>query len=179
MRASLLRGITIAAEARDGEGGWARLVESLPEDSRQIFQQALDSYRWIETTHVNAMAQAYEARFGRETVPDRAMIAVQEQLKVSHPGVLELLDPLGFIQQAPALFGIYYKGGRLDVDEVVPGRALISIFAAGLFPSWYTHSCPTWICGALGLAGAARAEFRHHPPAEGFRHRYELRWGER
>ena len=64
------------------------------------------------------------------------------------------------------------------VDAIAPGRALISIFAEGLFPSWYAISCPTWLCGALGFAGASHMEFRHHPPLEGARHRYELTWQE-
>lgn len=178
VRASLLRGMQLMAEARDGTGGWARMVESLPESSRRVFQQGLESFRWIETEHVNALALAHEARFGAATISERALAAVQEQLKGSHPGILEILDPAGIIQQASTIFGFYYKGGRVDVDEVTRGRALISVFAEGLFPSWYTISCPTWLCGAVGLAGASHAEFRHHAPVEGARHRYELLWRE-
>jgi len=179
VRASLLRGMQLVAEAREGEGAWEWLLESLPEASRGVLRQGLDSFRWIETEHVNVLALAHEARFGAATISERALATVREQLKGSHPGILTILDPAGIVQQAPTIFGFYYKGGRVDVDEIGPERALLSIFAEGLFPTWYTVSCPTWLCGAVGLAGATHTEFRHHPPVEGARHRYELVWRER
>lgn len=177
-RASLLRGMQLTSELRDGDGGWERLVRSLPEATGAVLRQGLDSWRWIETEHVNVLALAHEARFGAATVSERALAAVREQLKGSHPGILAFLDPREIVEQTPTIFRFYYRGGCAVLDEVGPGRALVSVFAEGLFPSWYSISCPTWLCGAVSLAGASKAEFRHHPPVEGIQHRYELCWDE-
>jgi hypothetical protein len=176
VRASMFRGMRQVAEAADGEGGWERLVACLSDDARAAFQAGLDSFRWIETPSVNALAAAHEARFGPASIGARARAAVQEQLRGSHPGILNLVDAAEFLQQSPTIFRFYYRGGRADLDELGPGRALISIHADGLFPSWYTTSCPVWLGGALELAGASGVSVRHHPPKEGPRHRYELGW---
>lgn len=178
IRASLLRGLQVVAEQKGGPGAWEALVDGLAAEVRAVFREELGGLRWIETAHLNALVAAHEARFGAAVASERAIAAVREQLRGTHPGILDVLDATGLVAQAPTLFRLNYRGGRVDVDEVAPGRALLSVFADGLFPAWYTTSCPTWVCGALDLAGAREVAFTHHPPVEGNRHRYELRWHE-
>lgn len=178
IRASLLRGMQLVAEAKGGPGAWEALLDTLPAAVGADLREGLGGLRWIETAHLNALVAAHEARFGTAVASERAIAAVREQLRGTHPGILDVLDPAGLVAQAPTLYRLNYRGGRVDVDEVASGRALLSVFADGLFPGWYTTSCPTWICGALDLAGAEAVAFTHHPPVEGNRHRYELRWRE-
>jgi hypothetical protein len=168
----------VVAENKGGPGAWEALLDGLPPEVGEAFCEGLGGLRWIETAHLNALVAAHEARFGAAVASERAIAAVREQLRGTHPGILDVLDAGGLVAQAPTLYRLNYKGGRVDVDEVAPGRALLSVFADGLFPGWYTTSCPTWICGALDLAGAKDVAFTHHPPVEGNRHRYELRWRE-
>lgn len=178
IRASLLRGLQVVAEKKGGPGAWEALVDGLAPEVREVFREELGGLRWIETAHLNALVAVHEARFGLAVAGERAIAAVRDQLRGTHPGILDVLDATGLVAQAPTLYRLNYRGGRVDVDEAAPGRALLSVFADGLFPAWYTTSCPTWICGALDLAGAKEVGFTHHPPVHGNRHRYELRWRE-
>jgi hypothetical protein len=178
IRAAVLRGLQVVAEKQGGAGAWEALLDTLPPATRDVFRGGLGSTRWIEIPHLNELVAAHEARFGAAVASERAIAAVRAQLLEAHPGVLDVLDPTGLVAQAPTLFRLNYRGGRVDVDALAPGHALLSVFADGLFPGWYTTSCPTWICGALDLAGAKDIGFTHHPPVEGNRHRYELRWVE-
>lgn len=178
VRAAVLQGLQVVAEKKGGAGAWEALLDGLPPEVGAVFREGLGSTRWIEIPHLNALVAAHEARLGVAVASERAIAAVRAQLKDAHPGVLDVLDPTGLVAQAPTLYRLNYRGGRVDVDEVETGRALLSVFADGLFPGWYTTSCPTWICGALDLAGARDIAFVHHPPVEGNRHRYQLTWRE-
>lgn len=178
VRAAVLRGLQVVAEKKGGPGAWEALLDTLPEAARDVFREGLGSTRWIEIRHLNALVAAHEARFGTAVAGERAIAAVREQLRGAHPGILDVLDPTSLVAQAPTLYRLNYRGGRVDVDELGTGHAILSVFADGLFPGWYTIACPTWICGALDLAGAKDIAYVHHPPVDGNRHRYELRWRE-
>ena len=175
IRASLLRGLH-KDMARRGGTAWDDLVDGLSPMGRETFRQMPGSFTWLETARVNELVTAHTALAGEAAAVERIRVTADEQLTVVHAWILKLLNPKTLIHQGPTIFKFNYRGGVVRLDGVVEGHARLSIWALGLFPEWYTHSVPQWLKRALELTGGGSCEVAHEPPAEGFRHRYELTW---
>lgn len=175
VRASLLRGLHKDMVRRGGTA-WEDLVDGLSPMGRETFRQMPGSFSWVETARVNEIVTAHTALAGEEGAVARIRSTTDEQLTVVHAWILKLLSPKTLIHQSPTIFKFNYRGGVVRLDEVMDGRATISIWASGMFPEWYTHSVPQWLNRALELTGGGVCSVNHAPPEKGCRHRYALTW---
>ena len=175
IRASLLRGLYKDMQRRGGTA-WEDLVDGLSPMGRETFREMPGSFSWLETARVGEIVMAHTALVGEAGAVERIRMTTEEQLTVIHSWILKLLSPPTLINQSPTIFKFNYRGGVVRIEDHVPGRAHISIWAIGLFPEWYTHSVPQWLKRALELSGGGVCEVIHAPPESGYRHRYELRW---
>ncbi len=175
VRASLLRGLHKDMMRRGGTA-WDDLVDGLSPMGRETFRQMPGSFSWVETARVNEIVTAHTALAGEAGAVARIRSTTDEQLTVVHAWILKLLTPKTLIHQSPTIFKFNYRGGAVRLDDITDGYAAISIWADGMFPEWYTHSVPQWLNRALELTGGGATSVIHHPPSEGFRHRYELGW---
>ena len=176
LRASMLRGLHKDVLRRVGEPGWGEFVGRLSPPTQAVFRQMPGAFTWVGTAQVNELVQAHQDWLGEEAATERARSAAEEQLTVTHAWLLKLLSPGTLIHQGPTLFRFNYRGGVVRLDDLAPGFGHLSIWAIGLFPAWYTHSVPNWLTRALELCGGVRCSVIHQPPAEGYHHRYEVRW---
>jgi hypothetical protein len=176
IRASLLRGLHQDMLRRGGTA-WDDLVDGLSPMGREVFRKMPSSFSWVDAARVGELVTAHTALAGEAGAVERIRATAEEQLTVVHAWILKLLSPATLINQSPTLFKFNYRGGVVRIEDHVPGRARISIWAAGLFPEWYTHSVPQWLKRALELSGGGTCSVTHEPPEDsGCRHRYELSW---
>jgi hypothetical protein len=176
IRASLLRGLRKDMLRRGGTA-WDDLVDGLSPQSREVFREMPGSFSWLEAERVGEIVMAHTALAGEAGAVERIRATAEEQLTVVHAWLLKLLSPTTLINQSPTIFKFNYRGGVVRINDHVPGRAHISIWAAGLFPEWYTHSVPQWLKRALELSGGGACAVIHEPPEDGgYHHRYELSW---
>lgn len=175
IRASLLRGLRKDMAQRGGTA-WDDLVDSLSPAGRDVFREMPGSFSWLETVRVNELVTAHTALVGEQGAIDRIRLTVDEQLTVIHAWMLKLLSPATLLHQGPTIFKFNYRGGVVQLDDIRPGLAHMSLWALGPFPEWYTRSVPQWLKRALELCGGGPSEVLHEPPSEGYRHRYELSW---
>jgi len=175
IRASLLRGLHQDMLRRGGTA-WDDLVDGLSPMGREVFREMPGSFTWLESARVSELVVAHTALVGEAGAVERIRATAEEQLTVVHAWLLKLLSPKTLIQQGPTIFKFNYRGGVVQLDDIVPGRAHLSIWALGLFPEWYTHSVPQWLRRALELSGGGECAVSHEPPEEGYHHRYELSW---
>lgn len=176
LRASMLRGLHKDVLGRVGEAGWIAFTERLSPATRLVFREMPGAFTWVGTSQVNELVLAHQAWVGEDAAPGRARSAAEEQLTVAHAWLLKLLSPGTLVHQGPTLFRFNYRGGVVRLDDLAPGFGHISIWALGLFPAWYTHSVPNWLARALELCGGSDCSVVHQAPAEGYHHRYEIRW---
>lgn len=175
IRASTLGGLFREIDGR-GPGVRGDLVASLSPPAQAILGEPLGPFQWVETPLINELVLAYEARYGLADIERRVHHTVHQQLSVIHGWMLKLLTAETLFQQAATLYRFNFRGGLAQAEEVRPGRALVSVWSRGIYPSWYTHALPGWLTGALGLVGVTGARVAHHPPREGHRHRYAVEW---
>ena len=66
------------------------------------------------------------------------------------------------------------------MEAVGDSHALISLWAEGFYPAWYSRGPPAVLRTGLEAAGAKQVTVSHIPPeGEGFlafRHQYEVHW---
>ncbi|HJU84104.1 MAG TPA: hypothetical protein VJ600_07820 [Holophagaceae bacterium] len=176
LRGSLLRGLHKDVLRRGGEAGWTEFVSGLSPATQAVFREMPGAFAWLETPRVNEIVAAHGAWVGEAGSIQRIRASAEEQLTVAHAWLLKLLSPATLVHQGPTLFRFNYRGGVARLDDQQPGSAHLSVWALGLFPEWYTHSVTHWLERALELCGGGRCSVVHQPPAQGYRHRYELRW---
>lgn len=175
VRASTLGGLFRQIDSRGPEVR-GLLVGSLSARAQMVFREQLGPFQWVETPLVCELVEVYEAGYGLEDVERRVEYTARQQLTVIHGWMMKLLTPETIFQQASTLYRFNFRGGVAKAEDVRSGRALVSIWSHGLYPSWYTHAFPAWLAGALRIIGAASPQVEHSPPKTGYRHGYEIRW---
>lgn len=175
VRASTLGGLFREIDAQGAEVR-AALIAALSPAAQKAFQEALGPFQWVETRLLRELVAAYEERFGMASIDRRVQYTAQQQLTVLHSWMLKLLTPETVFHQASTIYNFNFRGGIARAEEVHTGRAVVSLWSLGLYPTWYTHAFPGWLAGALRLIGASSAQVVHRPPGTGYRHGYEATW---
>ena len=175
VRASTLGGLFREIDARGPELRLS-LVGSLSPGAQMAFRESPGAFQWIETPLVCELVAAYEGRYGLEDIERRVEYTAKQQLTVIHGWMMKLLTPETVFHQAATLYRFNFRGGVARAEEVQPGRAVVSLWSHGLYPSWYTHAFPGWLAGALRTIGADSPRVTHRPAGAGYHHGYEVTW---
>lgn len=180
LRGPMTGQIRKAVLREEGESGWKALLAKVSEPCRRTFSKPLGMYEWIPAEHSKELSLAYLAGRDPSYTYRRGIEAATEQITVVNQWMLKLMSPSLLLQNMPRFFDFYYRGGRVVVDHLGPGTALLSLWADAFYQEWYEHGLRGWFEAALGLTGAKHVTVKYHSPdGEGllaFRHVYEVHW---
>ena len=180
LRGPMTRQVRDVVLREGGEAAWTALLAKVSEPCRRTFSQPIGLYEWIPAAHSGELSRTYLETADAAYTYRRGLESAREQLTVLNRWLLRLMSQSFLIDNLPRLFAFYYRGGRVVVDHLEPGFAVISLWADAFYADWFEHGLAGWLEGALGLTGAKGVSVRYLPPAgEGllaFRHGYELRW---
>ena len=180
VRGPVTRQVRDAVLMEGGESAWRALLDQVSPECRAVFSQDIGLYEWIEARHSAELSLAYLSQGDPAFTERRSEAAVQEVLTRLNRWVLRMLSTTFLVNAFPKLFGLYYRGGKVIVDSVGDSSALISLWAEGLYPAWYSQGLPAVLRTGLEAAGAKSVSVNHAPPmGEGLlalRHQYEVHW---
>ncbi|HJW09511.1 MAG TPA: hypothetical protein VJ483_07760 [Holophagaceae bacterium] len=176
LRASMARMVRSSAAAAFDLQTWTDLVATLPAEARALAEadQALPD--WVPIEAVMAWVQAFATASGQVT---RGISLADQLLDNAHPWIQRALDPGLAVESMPRIFQHYHRGGVARLEELVPGHAVMDLWAFVPYPGWHDVLIPTVFRRALQRCGAEDVEVRilsMEPGDPYFRHRYDLNW---
>ncbi|HJU83963.1 MAG TPA: hypothetical protein VJ600_07110 [Holophagaceae bacterium] len=176
LRASMARMVRTAASTALDLQTWTELVASLDPEARALAEADQTLPDWVPVEAV----MAWVAAFGRYSAQTTRGISLADQLlDHAHPWIQRALDPSLAVEAMPRIFQHYHRGGVARLEEVVPGRALLDLWAFVPFPGWHDVFIPSIFLRALQRCGATDVGVRLLPVAKTdppFHHRYEMTW---
>lgn len=161
-------------------GGWDAFLARLRPETAQLFRREVTDYEWVPMSALTEAAAAHPAGQERDLPLLRGAIYADRMLTRNHQWMLRVMTPELLVRQCPRIFAFYHLGGEMQVEELAPGRARISLRARGPGWGWFSVLLPTWLGRSLQLCGAASPSVVHEAPAEDGDpdlHRYRLSWG--
>lgn len=163
-----------------GEAAWVQLLSRVSPECRDVFLRDIGVYEWVEARYSSELSLKYMAQTASDFTRQRGVEAAREQLTVLNRWLLKMMTPGFLLGNLPRLYNLYYRGGRVVLDEVGETQALLSLWADGFYPIWYQEGLPGWLSSALETTGAQGVKVTYVPPEKdgllAFRHRYQLVW---
>lgn len=163
-----------------GASAWQTLLDQVSPECRAVFSEDIGMFEWIEARLSAELSLAYLSQGDPAFTERRSEAAAQEVLTRLNRWVLRMLSTTFLVNAFPKLFGLYYRGGKVIVDAVGDSHALISLWADGFYPAWYSQGLPAVLRTGLKAAGASQVTVSYSPPqGEGvaaYRHQYEVHW---
>lgn len=174
----MTRQIRNSALAWGGEPAWARLLAAVSPACRLRFQHPIGFFEWVDSELALELHAAWAEMRGQDDMHQRGEDAAREMLRGAQQWLLRFASPTFLLQNASHLYGFYYRGGRLRLQHLRPGRATLELRAEGYPDSWFREALSAWIRVALEMTGAETPTVQHFPPLSPERtlHRYEVSW---
>jgi len=177
-RGPMTRQLRNAALAIGGEAMWQELLTRVSPACRARFSEPIGYFEWVASDLALELHAAWIDFHGKDTMEQRGSEAAREILDGPQRWILRMATPGLLLQALPRMYGFYYRGGRLMLDELGEGFAEITLWATGYFPNWFDLALPAWASEALHMTGAQSVEVQVAPmdPALPHRHHYRLAW---
>jgi hypothetical protein len=176
----MTRQVRAAALALGGEAEWEALLASLSPACRTRFSNAIGYYDWVESGLALELHEAWARLRGQDDMVHRGEDAARQILGGVQRWILKLASPGFVLENAPRVFGFYYRGGQMNLVRLGPGEAEIHFRAAGYPETWFEDGLTSALKVALELAGARGTVVHHAPPdpesPEPWLHRYGILW---
>ncbi len=163
-----------------GSEGLRTLLEQVSPPCRELFTREIGVYEWVPLDLTRELSAAFLAQQDADYARRRGEEAARVQLSTLNTWLMKVLSPGFLMEVMPRLFRFYYRGGRMVVDLNEQGHAALSVWASGMYETWFRESLTAWTRTALQAAGAREVAIDYWPPSgEGlraFHHQYEVRW---
>jgi len=178
-RGPVTRQVRTAALAWGGEAAWVAVLAAVSPACRARFSRPIGFYEWVESELALELHAAWAVQRGLDDMSQRGEDGARELLGGVQRWILRLASPAFLLENVPRLFGFYYRGGRMNLAYLGPGKAGLECNAMGYPESWFRDGLTAWLRVALALTGAQEVQVNHVPPSTPetpHLHRYEIAW---
>jgi len=176
----MTRQVRTSVLAWGGEAAWDDLLAVVSPNCRARFSHAIGYYEWVESELAVELHQAWSQARGQDEMTLRGEDAARQILGGVQRWILRMASPTFILENAPRVFGFYYRGGRMDLVRCTPGEAELEFRATGYPGGWFEHGVPAALKVALELGGCLEVSVIHRAPeseeTEPFLHRYAIHW---
>lgn len=175
-RGPMARMVRNALRRGAGEEAWARMLQGLDAEAQRLGSEDAELSDWVPVAPVVAWANAFREAMG-PTPLGRDLI--EQLLDDAHPWIQKTLGPTMAVEALPRLIRHYNRGGELVVESVVPGEAVLDLWAHLAYPGWHDHLIPAAMARTVERCGGRDVAIAMLPPGPldpPFRHRFRLTW---